>query len=82
MVPNKNNIWWYPGLRRMMMVPWTYKIPNFSFLNKDGFEKYKSGIIEIKKEAVPDTTAQNATIIHRAPVSKKQAAPLNQPTLF
>lgn len=28
----KNGIWFYPGLRRMMPVPWKYKIPEFEIL--------------------------------------------------
>ncbi|MBK7885512.1 MAG: hypothetical protein IPJ81_18235 [Chitinophagaceae bacterium] len=37
--------------------------------------------IELKPEAVPDTTAVKKPIINRVPVSKK-AAPINQKSLF
>lgn len=38
--------------------------------------------VEVKKEAVPDATAQNKPIINRVPVSKKKAVPINQQSLF
>jgi hypothetical protein len=38
--------------------------------------------IKKKIEAVPDTTANHKPIIHRAPVSKKKAVPINQKSLF
>lgn len=42
-----------------------------------------TGLIIEKTEAAPDdTAAPNKTITHRAPVSKKKAAPINQTTLF
>jgi len=33
--PKLGMIWFYPGMRRMMLVPWKYKIPDLKFL-KDG----------------------------------------------
>lgn len=40
MVPNKNNIWWYPGHRRMILpVPYDYKIPPLYYLKGEGKPK-------------------------------------------
>ena len=28
----KEKIWWYKGLRRLMPVPWVYKIPKLDYI--------------------------------------------------
>jgi len=64
----------------MMLVPWIYKVPDFSFINKDAYENFKCKIIKVK--AAPDAAVQYKPIINRVPVSKKQAAPIKQQALF
>lgn len=55
-------------------------------LKGERFPVKKTGLAEEVKEqileAAPDTAVTNTTIINRAPVSKKKAMPINQPTLF
>jgi hypothetical protein len=66
-----------PGLRRLMPVPYVYLIPDFGWLDKEQYKRFKAS----KKQAAPSTAAITNPIINRGPITKK-AAPINQPTLF
>lgn len=70
--------WWYPGLRKLMPVPWKYSIPNFGFID---IIQYKKFIGSTQNIAALDTAVIHKPIINRAPVSRK-AALTNQQNLF
>ena len=37
----EKKIWWYKGLRRLMLTPWIYKVPDLKFI-KDYEQRNKA----------------------------------------
>ncbi len=61
-----------PGLRKLMPVPYKYLMPDFSWLDKEKFNRFK----------IPIAAPVAAVLTNPKREPKRQAAPLNQTTLF